>query len=80
MVSRRTATRIHEVWTSVPMQLIIRVIDGDPNGEERVWGLEKVSLAPDLELFRPPGGYEMEHRSADENDGDYEYLKTWFEK
>ena len=73
-------TRIHEVWTSMPMQLIVRVIDGDPNGEETVWGLEKISLAPEAGLFRPPDGYEMQHRSVDQNDHDYKYLKTWFEK
>jgi hypothetical protein len=73
-------TRIHEVWTSAPMQLIIRVVNGDPNGEETVWGLKKISVAPEAGLFRPPDGYEMGHRSVDENDQDYEYLKTWFEK
>ena len=29
-------TRIHEVWTSAEMQLIVRVTDGDPSGEETV--------------------------------------------
>lgn len=76
-------TRIHEVWTSAAMQLIIRVIDGDPNGEETVWGLMKISLLPDATLFRPPDGYEMEHRRTDNpawSEGDFENLKTWFEK
>lgn len=52
-------TRIHEVWASAEMQLIVRVIDGDPYGKETVWGLEKVSLSPDPALFRPPDGYEI---------------------
>ena len=79
-------TRIHEVWTSAEMQLIIRVIDGDPNGEESVWGLEKVSVEPDAALFRPPDGYEMQHRSLGQFGGqdwgvnEFEYLKSWFEK
>ena len=55
--------RIHEVWTSAEMQLIIRVIDGDPKGEESIWGLEKISLSPDPALFQPPAGYKMEHRT-----------------
>jgi hypothetical protein len=79
--------RIHEVWTSAEMQLIIRVIDGDPNGEESVWGLEKVSFEPDPALFRSPDGYEMQHRSLGQwgktdkywVDNDFEDLKSWFE-
>ncbi|MGA8085994.1 MAG: hypothetical protein WCA10_01730 [Terracidiphilus sp.] len=75
-------TRIHEVWASAEMQIIIRVIDGDPNGEETVWGLEKISLAPDGALFRPPEGYDMTHREYSDlwAAGDFEKLKTWFEK
>jgi hypothetical protein len=79
-------TRIHEVWTSPEMQLIIRVIDGDPNGKETVWGLEKISNAPDAALFRPPDGYDTQHRSLGqfgvEELGleDFDYLKSWFEK
>jgi len=83
-------TRIHEVWTSPEMQLIIRVIDGDPKGEESIWGLEKVSLEPDPALFRPPDGFEIQHRTPaqlvpwgvrdDLFAQDFEYLKSWFEK
>jgi len=75
-------TRIHEVWASAEMQIIVRVIDGDPNGEETVWGLEKISLAPDGALFRPPEGYDMTHREYSDlwAAGDFEKLKTWFEK
>lgn len=76
-------SRIHEIWTSEEMQLILRVIDGDPNGEETVWGLMKISLRPDAALFRPPQGYEIEHRRSDRpqwSSGDFENLKTWFGK
>jgi len=55
-------TRIFETWTSAEMQLIIKVIEGDPKGEEDVWGLERISLTPDASLFQPPDGYEMTHR------------------
>ena len=61
------------------------VIDGDPNGEETVRGLKKISLAPDAALFRPPDGYKMEHRRSDHWEAhnfiaeDFEYLKSWFE-
>ncbi len=79
-------TRIHEVWTSAEMQLIVRVIDGDPNGEDTIWGLEKISLAPDAALFRPPDGYEMQHRMSAQWAGrvdqfvhqDFEFLHEWF--
>ena len=75
-------TRIYEVWTSEEMQLILRVVDGDPKGEETVWGLERISLAPDATLFRPPEDYQMTHREYSEkwSAGDFENLKTWFEK
>jgi hypothetical protein len=78
-------TRIHEVWTSEEMQLIVRVIDGDPNGEETVWGLEKVSVAPDAALFhspdtyRVPDGYGTHHNKSDSLCWkDFEDLKSWF--
>lgn len=79
-------TRIHEVWTSQQMQLIVRVIDGDPYGEETIWGLEKISLNPDPALFRPPDDYQMEHRKSDGLaethhgfvDEDFEALQEWF--
>ncbi len=77
--------RIHEVWTSQEMQLIVRVVDGDPNGEETVWGLEKISLAPDASLFhspdayRPPDGYGTHHNKSDSLCWkDFEDLKSWF--
>ena len=48
------ATTIHEVWTSAKMRLVLRVVDGDPHGEETVSGLNHISLAPDAALFQAP--------------------------
>ncbi len=79
-------TRIHEAWTSAEMQLIIRVIDGDPKGVESIWGLEKISLSPAPALFQPPDGYQIQHRTpaqhslGDFSMYDFEHLKSWFEK
>jgi hypothetical protein len=72
--------RIHEVWASAEMKLIVRVIDGDPTGEEIVWGLEKVSLQPDPSLFRPPQGYEVQRREDAEwaFESDLQFLESWF--
>ena len=74
-------TRIHEVWIAPDLKLIVRVIDGDPDGIETVWGLEKVSLSPDSALFQPPAGYELQHSKADRfTDHDFDYLDSWFSK
>jgi hypothetical protein len=76
-------TRIREVWTSQEMQLIVRVIDGNPDGEETVWGLENVSFPPDAMLFhspdiyRAPDGYGTHHNKSDPG-MDFEDLKSWF--
>lgn len=73
--------RIYEVWSSAEMQLIVRVIEENPRGEEIVWGIENVSLAPDADLFRPPNGYRMVHQRFDRwSTEDFEALKTWFDK
>ena len=48
------ATTIHEVWTSAKMRLVLRVVDGDPHGEETVSGLNHISLTPDAALFQAP--------------------------
>jgi hypothetical protein len=72
---------IHELWIAPEMNLIIRVIDGDPYGLERIWGLEKISLQPDPSLFLPPNGYEMQHSKATWGpDVDFEELESWFKK
>jgi hypothetical protein len=71
--------RIHEVWIAAEMKLIVRVIDGDPNGEETVWGLEKISLEPSPSLFRPPQDYEVQRSTTDRwAIHDLEYLESWF--
>jgi hypothetical protein len=80
-------TRIHEVWTSAEMKLIVRVVDGDPHGVESVWGLKKISLSPDPALFQPPADYQFlhcyqVHRSNCDKftDHEFEYLASWFSK
>jgi hypothetical protein len=73
--------RIHEVWTSAEMKLIVRVVDGDPNGEETVWGLEKIKLQPDPSLFQPPQNYEVQHHNAEPAfEHDLQYFESWFAK
>ena len=73
--------RIHEVWTSAEMKLIVRVVDGDPNGEETVWGLEKIKLQPDASLFEPPQDYEIQHHNAEPAFADdLHYFESWFAK
>ena len=74
-------TRIHEVWTSEEMKLVVRVVDGNPRGVETVWGLEKISLKPDPALFEPPADYRRQrnNRSSDGGYDDFQELDTWFE-
>jgi hypothetical protein len=79
--SKVPTSLIHELWIAPEMNLIVRVIDGDPNGLERIWGLEKISLQPDPSLFLPPNGYVMQHSKADWGpDPDFEELESWFGK
>jgi hypothetical protein len=76
--SSAPVTRIHEVWTSEAMRLVIRVIDGDPSGEVTISGLEHVRLKPDPSLFHPPEGYRLE--SNDQSgylDHDIALLAEW---
>jgi hypothetical protein len=74
-------TRIHEVWTAPDLKLIVRVIDGDPQGIQTVWGLERVSRSPDPALFQPPLDYELQHGKSDKyTNHDFEYLDSWFSK
>lgn len=50
-----------------------------PNGQERIWGLEKISLLPDPSLFSPPKGYEMQYGKTDNGAApDLEALGSWF--
>jgi hypothetical protein len=78
-------TKVHEIWTSAEMRLVVKVIDGDPNGEETISGLDHVSFAPDAALFRPPEGYEIQVRNEPEFLGrffeeDSYQLAEWFVK
>jgi len=82
--NKTALTTIHEVWTSVQMKLILRIIDGDPRGEETISGLEHISLQPDPALFQPPAGYAVQSRDQDGRDQnrfadeDIDLLGSWF--
>jgi hypothetical protein len=81
--SKVPTTLIHEIWIAPEMNLIVRVIDGDPHGEELIWGLEKISLQPELSLFVPPEGYVVQVRSLIADwavMNDFEHLESWFGK
>ena len=72
-------TRIHEVWVSPTLNLIVRVVDGNPEGVETIRGLEKISVRPEPSLFSPPAGYESQHQSSDIwAVHDFDYLDHWF--
>ncbi len=75
-------TIIHEVWISKEMGLIVRVIDGNPQGEETIAGLKCVSLSPDLESFEPPAGRRIfrwyDKKSQKYADHQIQYLENWF--
>jgi len=75
----KTAVRkIHEVWISSDMKLVIRVVDGDPQGTETIRGLEHIRTDPGASMFAPPTGYEMQHRQESSlADSDVEELKHW---
>lgn len=78
---RAPQTRIHEVWTAPDLKLIIRVVDGDPQGFETIWGLRKISLHPDPSLFQAPIGYQMQHQISDVwAEHDFDSLESWFAK
>ncbi len=57
----KPASTIHEVWTSAKMHLVLRVVDGDPQGEETVSGLTAISLTPDAKLFQLPERHYLRH-------------------
>lgn len=73
---------IHEVWTAPEMHLVLRVIDGDPQGEETVRELKHLSLNPDPSLFQPPDGYAMQIRDQRRDskfaEEDIGFLQRWF--
>jgi len=81
--SKDPIVRIHEVWTSAEMKLVVKIIDGDPNGDETISGLDHVSLAPGAALFQPPEGYEIQVRNEPKFlgtglEGDLHQMAEWF--
>jgi hypothetical protein len=73
---------IHELWTSQEMQLVVKIVDGDPHGEETIADLEQVSLQPDLSSFDPSSEYKKYLWKDSEyqpySDWGIEHLKEWF--
>jgi hypothetical protein len=63
-VVRGGVTMTREVWTSSEMQLVMKVVVKKSGAEERVVGLEKVSLSPDPALFLPPTDYLINSNKA----------------
>lgn len=77
--ARVRTVHIHEVWVSEPMQLVVRIIDGDPTGEETVAGLDHVSLGDHPDLFQLPSGYRVYHYDQGRFIGDdISLLASWF--
>jgi hypothetical protein len=73
--------RIHETWVSEELRLVVRIVDGNPRGAESIWGLEKITTAPESSLFEPLADYKTEHTHGSKYYAhDFEYLATWFEK
>jgi hypothetical protein len=53
-------TKVHEVWTSPNLQLVIKQHWSDPRSGERTVELENIARAnPDPALFRAPTGFEV---------------------
>lgn len=73
------AVHIHEVRVSEPMQLIMRIIDGDPTGEETIAGLDHFSFGDHSELFQLPVGYPARlYEHSDLADDALSLLASWF--
>jgi len=68
---------IHEVWTSIDMDIVLKVIDGDPSGNETVSGLEHISLANAPALFQLPTDRILRRISSAYFDGDKDTLAAW---
>ncbi len=78
-IDGKPISTIHEVWTSMEMRLVLRVIDGNPLGEEIISGLNHISLAPDISLFKPPEGRILRHwnDNSEYASGDITNLSEW---
>jgi hypothetical protein len=70
---------IHEVWTSAQLNLVLKVVDGDPDGDEIVSGLDHISLTPSPMLFQLPTERMLRHRKDKTNYADYDLaqLENW---
>jgi hypothetical protein len=68
---------IHEVWTSVSMGLVLKIVDGDPEGDETISGLDHISLSPAPSLFKLPTERILRRRKWAFFDGDRDHLKNW---
>ncbi len=68
---------IHEVWTSVSMGLVLKVVDGDPRGDETVSGLDHISLARAPALFKLPTERILRRHKYAFFDGDRDHLENW---
>lgn len=75
-------TSIHEVWISKEMRLVLRVVDGNPQGEETIAGLEHISLDPDMGAFDPPPGRKIWYDRKNPLNATWaiEYSRNWFVK
>lgn len=72
--SQSRRVHIQEVWVSEPMQLVILMIDGDPQGEETIAGLDHISLGDHPDLFQLPAGYPARFYERSRPAGDFNSL------
>lgn len=70
---------VHEVWTSDQMGLVLKVVDGDPEGDETISGLDHISLAPSRVLFQLPSERILHNWKNNSNyaDDDVARLANW---
>jgi hypothetical protein len=69
---------IHEIWISTQMSLVLKIIDGDPAGDETITGLDHISLTPDPQLFQPPTERILRHyKDGRFADYDFRQLAKW---
>jgi hypothetical protein len=72
---------IHEVWVSPELKLVVQVIDGDPQKELTITGLDQVKRQVDETLFQPVTGYPVlsyPERASNLADDDVQHLSDWF--
>lgn len=76
--TRKCRRTIHEIWVSRKMDLVLRIVEGDPQGEESISGLEHLSRSPDMATFEPPDGYVTQHPGTKYSDHFIDLLASWF--